>query len=146
MITVVVLLFALGIWFILAFLLEKIRAWRYAKFPTADGVITSLTLDEKKGMTRSPSWVPRVEYSFQVSQKVFTASRFTFSRVVVDEKTAKRINDLFAVGNPVKVYFNPRNPQDCVLNPSGADLKTRLVLGVALTLIGLVIWLISIAP
>ena len=140
-----ILLVALpGLWFVTSYFLEMIRSHRYGSFPITEGIITSLELSARKGRVRT--WVPIVEYTFQVNGVTFTGNRLTFSPVVVEVETATKIRQLFAVGNPVQVHFNPHNPADCVLNPSGADLKNRLILGVILTVIALVIYLILITP
>ena len=137
MISIAVLLVAAGIWFIIAFFLEKIRAHAYAAYPTTDGVITSLEMVERKGITRTTTWTPKVVFTYKIGDQFFSGNRLTFTRVVVEEKTAVKIRELFAAGNPVKVFYNPRKPTDSVLNPGGADLKNRLVLGVVLVLVGL---------
>ncbi len=133
-----------GLWFILSYFLEMIRSRQYRSFPTAEGLISSMDLKKRKGRMRT--WIPFIEYTFQVNGVTFTGSRLTFSPVVVEEETATKIRKLFAVGNPVQVHYNPRNPADCVLNPSGADLKNRLILGVILTVVALAIFLILINP
>jgi hypothetical protein len=142
MVSIAVLLVAAGIWFIIAFLLEKIRAHAYAAYPTTDGVITSLEMVERKGITRTTTWAPKVMFTYKIGDQIFSGNRLTFTRVVVEDKTAAKIRELFAVGNPVKVFYNPRKPADSVLNPNGADLKNRLVLGVVLVLVGLGLGLI----
>jgi hypothetical protein len=142
MVSIAVLLVAAGISFIIAFLLEKFRAHAYAAYPTTEGVITSLEMVEKKGVSRITTWIPKVIYTYKISDQIFSGNRLTFTRVVVEEKTALKIRELFAAGNPVKVFYNPRKPADSVLNPSGADLKNRLVLGVVLVLVGLGLGLI----
>jgi hypothetical protein len=133
-----------GLWFILSYFLEIVRSRRYKSFPISEGVVTSIDLKERKGRLRT--WVPIIEYSFQVDGVTYNGNRLTFSPVVVEEDTAAKIRKLFAVGNPVQVHYNPRKPADCVLNPSGADLKNRLILGIILTVIALAIFLFIIAP
>lgn len=134
-----ILLLIGGLWLILSYLQEVLRSRRYRSFPTAEGVITKLELQERKG--RVKTWTPEVAYQFKAGEELIEGTRLTFSRVVVEEKTAAKIREAFAVGNPVRVYFNPRKPLDCVLNPHGADLKNRLILGVVLALAGLGIYL-----
>ena len=141
---IVILLLALpGLWFILSYFLEMIRSSRYRSFPVAEGMIISMDLKPRKGRLRT--WIPVFEYTFQVNGAIFSGNRLTFSQVVVEEDTAAKIRELFAVGNPVRVHYNPRNPNDCVLNPSGAELKNRLILGIILTLIALAVFLIILA-
>jgi hypothetical protein len=133
-----------GVWFILSYFLEILRSRRYKSFPEAEGVITrmELLIRSKRGRT----WAPSIEYTFQAQEKTYIGNRLTFSQVVVEEDTAEKIRKLFAVGNPIKVHYNPRNPTDCVLNPNGADLKNRLILGVVLVIAALAIFLFLIAP
>ena len=133
-----------GLWLIISYFLEMLRARRYKSYPVAEGIVTGMELKPRKGRMRT--WVPVIEYTFQVDTKTYTGNRLTFSQVVVEEDTAEKIRKLFANGNPVKVHYNPRNPDDCVLNPSGADLKNRLLLGGVLTLAALAIFLFLIAP
>lgn len=141
---IIILLLALpGLWFILSYFLEMIRSRRYRSFPTADGIITTLDLKPRKGRVRT--WIPVIEYKFQVKGAIFSGNRLTFSQVMVEENTATKIRNLFAVGNPVQVHFNPRNPADCVLNPNGAELKNRLILGIILILIALAVFLVLTA-
>ncbi len=102
-----------------------------------------MELKPRKGKVRT--WIPVIEYTFQVEGAIFSGNRLTFSQVVVEEDTAAKIRKLFAVGNPVQVHFNPRKPADCVLNPSGAELKNRLILGIILTLIALAVFLVLTA-
>jgi Protein of unknown function (DUF3592) len=133
-----------GLWLVVAFFLEALRSRRYRSFPQADGFVTKLDLRERKG--RNKTWNPNIEFTYQVNEKTYTGSRLTFSRVVVDGTTEGKIRQLFAEGNPVKVYYNPRKPGDSVLNPGGADLKIRFTVGIMLLLVGLGIILVQLAP
>lgn len=136
--------FVFGLWLIIAYVLELLRARHYKSFPQAEGIVTKLNLQERKG--RSKTWVPMIEYTYQVDGQTYAGTRLTFSRVVVEEKTTEKIRELFAEGNPVKVYYNPRKPVDSVLNPAGADLRNRLIVGAVLLVIGLGITLVLLAP
>jgi len=136
----VITLLAAGLWLILSFFQEIVRSRRYRSFPNVEGIITKMALKKRKG--RIKTWTPEMEYSYQVGDRTYCGTRLTFSKVVIEEKTNGKIRELFAEGNPIRVYYNPRNPSDSVLNPNGADLKNRLILGVVLALAGVSLYLI----
>lgn len=107
---------------------------RYRNFPVAKGVIKNIELKERKGYNRITdrlvsSYVPILEYTYKIEGKAYTGRRFTFRNVSVNEKLAGKIREIFAPGNPVKVFYNPNDPEDAVLNTSGGEVGWAFLFG-----------------
>jgi hypothetical protein len=114
--------------------LNLLKSQRYRRYPAASGIIKRLELKERKGYNRMTnrlisSYIPDLEYTYKVDGKTYTGKRFTFQNTTVNEKLAGRMRETFAPGNKVKVFYNPDDPQDAVVNTSGGEIGWTILFG-----------------
>jgi hypothetical protein len=109
------------------------RGW-----PTARGRVldeTILTMRWQFGWAHSPA----VLYEYEVEGEVFRAHTVSYHGSIF-RRGAQATLDRYRPGQPVVVYYHPRNPQRAVLEPGssfGAFLRVLFSVGV----LGLGLWL-----
>lgn len=63
-------------------------------------------------------YTPRVSYQYRVNGVTYSGWRLVFGDASLKrEASARRRAESFQVGNQVKVYYNPREPSQSVLEP-----------------------------
>lgn len=85
-----------------------------------------------------------VKYQYSVDGKQYEGDRVAFGSPAFNYMIASNIKDQFAQGKEVPVYYDPGNPEDCVLAPKSTIGMPSRIPGVFLICIGVVIPLISI--
>ena len=131
---------------IVAMLIHKLGGVRKAAaWPSAQGRITRSTmgsaLRQFEGEEGRVINAPEIAYEFTTHGRKWTGTRIGIgedSGGANSEVTLKR----YPVGAAVTVYYNPKDPSDCVLErdaPEGFGKGCLALLGVA-TVIGVVIW------
>ena len=113
-------------------------------WPSVPGRVTASSVREefRRGNTDTPdssSYVPVVQYEYQVGTQMFKGHRVSFQDKVYDSaKTAFRAVQAFQVGTAVAVFYDPGNPSSCVLERKAYNNSTPIVVGVILVLGGIV--------
>ena len=121
--------------FMLSMLANKLlQARRAAKWPQAIGRITkSGVIAKSRQMPGEPSEMrnePAVEYEFQVAGRSFTGTRIAIGGDKGGANTEATLK-LYAVGTVVKVYYDPADPENTVLE---RDIPTDVPKGCAILL------------
>ncbi|HEX3811176.1 MAG TPA: DUF3592 domain-containing protein [Rhizomicrobium sp.] len=113
----------IGFLIVAAMIVLIIVAWRMAQdhkmkaWPTAQGRITSATArdhtEQFQGEPERTVTLPIITYTFNVGSKTYTGSRFD----VLDDgrNHVQELLDKYKPGTAVPVFYNPRDPSDCVL-------------------------------
>jgi len=93
----------------------------------------------------STAYYPEVLYQYEVNGNRYMGQRITFGSQVGygDSNRARAIVDRYVPGNQIRVYYNPNNPSDAVLEQS-AGTSSRILFWVAILI--LVILCITIVP
>jgi hypothetical protein len=112
---------------ILLFMRRKVN--QVSDWPSTQGVITSSTLESRPsedGYTEFPA----VRYSYQVGEQAHKGNRIA-PGIDVGGRGARKAIQRYAMGAPVTVYYNPRNPADAVLEKKApAQAMLWIVMGV----------------
>jgi hypothetical protein len=99
------------------FVYTLMRAKQLSKWIVTQGTV----LESKLRPVGYDSFEPFVAFEYQVRGKAYkhdTDKKFNY--IYEDERYAMKKLKAFQVGKPVKVYFDPKNPQDSVLEKRDA--------------------------
>ena len=133
-----------GIVLLFAGLQARKKALEAQKWPTTQGKITSATLEEDRHVDHethrtSVTYVPTIQYQYQVGDSVQVGNRIGFSRTGYDYNTANRKLALYPLNGVVTVYYNPVAPNESVLNPSTKGSIVLIIISIVVMLIGIAI-------
>jgi len=103
----------------LAWLLARLQASK--NWPTTKAEILQSRVEQD-----SDGWIPYVSYRYTVDQQDFEGARIgVYTANTSTESSAKRQLINYPSGKTVRVFYNPRNPKEAVL-----DIKMSLWLKV----------------
>jgi hypothetical protein len=90
------------------------------KWPSVDGVITQSSL-ETMGFGRKQTFKAKIEYQYQVNGRGYRASRVKFVDTTgSSESAAQSVASKYPVNSAQKVYYNPDDPSNSVLEPGAS--------------------------
>lgn len=130
----------LGIWTLTVGGADALAVYRYirsaeaAKWPTAAGVVTASGLTSHTtgpGAGRSRVYAAAVEYEFTVNGVTHTGDRVRFASFFSTRRGSGQSDAaMYPVGKAVRVYYNPADPADNVLQAGvgGRDRYTLMFL------------------
>jgi len=94
----------------------QMRTARRAQgWPVANGVVlkSEVIKGEFDNVVR---YTPTLSYQYKVSERTFTNDRIAFGGTThYGSRRAEKVRDRYAAGTPVKVYYDPADPQNSVL-------------------------------
>jgi Protein of unknown function (DUF3592) len=102
-----------------------------ASWPTTSGVIRSSYVREVTGGGGS-GYIPSVTYSYMAGSESFLGTRIWLMEFSELPDDARRTVDNFPVGSAVKVYFDPKRPNQSLLRP-GLSTFSWMWLGLSFT-------------
>lgn len=121
-----------------------VKANASAGWPAVDGRIVSSGMAESKQDEGVFFWV-HVAYQYSVGQRVYSGTRVNFAPDTIKKpRKAREIMDRYPSGKTVKVFYNPANPVEAVLEPG--EVRTtwdRVALGIVLFALGWLLWSLS---
>jgi hypothetical protein len=116
---------------------RKLRASR--DWQRALGNITNTridTIDRHGQETDERSFEPIVEYSFWANGQTFYGRRMGFSTTTYPSvKKAQAALAPYNVGAPIEVFYDPANPQECVLERKDSVGLVFIILGAGMILL-----------
>jgi len=117
-------------------------------WPSTIGTIGASSVQARTSRTssgRSTAFYPEVLYQYEVDGRKYLGQRIAFGSQVgySDSNRAHAIVDRYVPGNQIRVYYNPNNPGDAVLERS-AGTSSRIFFWVAILI--LVILCITVVP
>ena len=86
-------------------------------WPTTQGVILSSRVDYRESPKTGKTYEAEVIYKFTVEGQLYKASRVAYESNLSDPKVAEGIVNKYPPGAVVAVYYSPKNPHNCVLEP-----------------------------
>jgi hypothetical protein len=133
-----------GIVLLFAGLQTRKKALAAQKWPTVSGKITSATLEEDRSVDRethrtSVSYVPTIQYQYQVGDSSLVGNRIGFSKTGYDYNTATKKLAQYPLDAPVTVFYNPLAPNESVLNTSTKGSIVLIIISIVVIVIGIVI-------
>ncbi len=121
---------------------RAIKSFRMAlasrHWPIASGTIIDAHIDVSKSSEHGEHYSPSVTYSYKVRGYEYKGRRFSFDDTEsMFRSAAEDAIDGFAPGVAVAVYYDPRAPKNCVLQP-GPTKGTigQLLIAIAIALGG----------
>ena len=114
---------AIGLWFLIRFSLNLRKAKRAENWPTMDGVITQSQISIQRSRDSDDGRVSNlygalVRYSYRVKGEEYSGDRIAFVDVHTgDEERARDILARYPLGAAVRVFYNPADPQNAMLEP-----------------------------
>jgi hypothetical protein len=89
-----------------------LRAYQSNTWPTVQGVVQNSYVESLRN-----SNVAKIVYDYTVNEKPFTGMQVAFGSYSFNWSHARGIVNMYPQGKTVSVYYNPQNPQVCVLEP-----------------------------
>ncbi|WP_322791933.1 DUF3592 domain-containing protein [Bellilinea sp.] len=133
---------AIGVWLILRYQQNKQKAQQSVNWPTTSGRVIESRISEHEsededGHTTS-TYAPVVRFEYQVEGVTYTSDRMGVgSKIAISNR--KKVEQQIAgypEGKLVRVYYNPQNPAEAVLE-TRLTSKAELVAGIILIVVGL---------
>ena len=113
----------------LFFLPTTIRRHYSNEWPTVPGVIRAVGLKLHHQQSDRPStFTPTVVYSYEVNGVPRTSTQINFangSPIFLEKQGVAWLEQGYAVGKPVTVHYDPRDPDTAVLMPGAPELLIR---------------------
>lgn len=131
-----------GIFLLLRSRRDKEKAAQTLNWPSAAGKVLEARLIESTSTDAdgdsSTMYRPHVQYEYEVVGARYTNDKINVGMVVSTSSTKKAQETLarFPVGSTVKVYYNPNDPADSVLEQKSSSNLT-LILGIIFIGVGL---------
>src|SRR5262245_7095352 len=85
-------------------------------FRTTEGVIVSAKLEEHSD-SEGTSYTPVVEYRYSVGRREHVGRRINYSWMATSSQSARRAIEQYPAGQRVTVHYDPRRPDDALLEP-----------------------------
>ena len=114
---------AIGLWFLVKFILNLGKANRAKDWPTADGLITRAEISSHLSRrndsgSRKTLYEALVGYTYTVKGVEYQGNRVAFADTSnSDRRKAEAVLERYTVGSAVRVYHNPADPQNAMLEP-----------------------------
>lgn len=129
--------------FNVAFTVTRVWDWRASRFPTTSGTILSTRIDQRSG--KGTYYRGIIRYRYTVSGHAYESERMRYTRDWMSRESAQRFIDGHKAGRPIRVYYNPRAPNDAVLFPSmWDDARGFLTVLIPLNAVIVIFWVCGI--
>ncbi|HEY6073142.1 MAG TPA: DUF3592 domain-containing protein [Anaerolineales bacterium] len=96
---------------VIYFMRRKMR--EVSEWPYTQGRVTESALESRSGEEGSTDY-PRVRYSYQMLGRAYQGSQIA-TGPEVGGSGARRVIERYPAGAAVRVYYNPQNPEEAVL-------------------------------
>lgn len=95
------------------------EASRSKSWPTVEGTVTVTRVDQQTDSKGRINEVPVVRYQYEVSGKQYQRGKLSLDGSVTTSwsENASSVIARYAVGKPVKVYYDRQHPENAVLEP-----------------------------
>lgn len=122
---------------------EQLSALSFAHTP---GTVTSSRVNSRSSADQDYIAV-QIEYLFSVQDQQYHGNLYRHVCLSPSYQEANSIVKRYPPGTPVEVFYNPGNPQDCVLHPGldGSDLF-QMAFITPFNMISLGCWIIALWP
>jgi len=115
---------------------QGLRADASKKWPTASGTITASSLEQSPDNKRR--YRAALGYSYRVGGKDYQSTRVFWGGNEGREKHMASVVETYPAGTKVRVFYDPNNPAEAVLNPIQNTGSRQMVLyAMAMVTLGL---------
>jgi hypothetical protein len=94
---------------------QGLRADASKKWPTASGTVTASAVEKSPDHKRR--YRAALHYSYRVAGKEYRSTRVFWGGNEGREKQMLSVVETYPAGGKVRVYYDPRNPAEAVLDP-----------------------------
>lgn len=124
------------------FFVRPFLHWRNAQsWPSADAQILSSEIEISRAKD-STSYEAKFDFAFEVDGQEWIGNQFGFFVFSGSEKASKELVNRYPVGAETRIFYNPSNPSDAVMDRSLGPAVWFCIGPIAMTIIGSVIfWL-----
>ncbi len=142
---------ALGVWLVITSRKQSQKAAASQGWPSAVAQITLSGVRQGRSHDSEGdlqiSYYPYVQYTYQVAGTSYQGDKITFGARKTYSSSAKAAAELarYSLGAQVRVFYNPENPSEAVLEQRAVGSNFMLIFGILALLIALcsvclVIW------
>lgn len=137
----IILFFALGVYMVFTSFRNRKKAAESSGWPTVVGTIIKATIKKNRstdseGYT-STTYTPKIEYQYNLGGQVYTGKRiaFGFDKSYNRRKKAQEALAAYQPNAQVRVFYNPDNPAEAVLEQKASGSIGGIIGGVVLILV-----------
>ncbi|MFW5748921.1 MAG: DUF3592 domain-containing protein [Chloroflexota bacterium] len=129
----------LAVILMLVIIIQRGRARRARYWPVTDGVVLHSEVRVNVDIDRTTSYNAAVSYQYTVEQRTYTHDVVAFGAKYSygPRRVAVRTVQKYAAGTPVRVYYDPTNPQSAVLEVRAVGSCSVFLIIVVLLVTGL---------
>ena len=125
----------IGIFLIIRFQRSRVKARESLNWQSATGKVNFTEVQTSTGIDERYRYTPIVYYSYQVGDQTYESTRIALGREYkfalpqkAEEKLAK-----YPPEREITIYYDPKNPEDAVLERQVVGTKGGLIVGILLT-------------
>ena len=118
-------------------LVQLLKAHKSCTWPTTQGIIIEVGIDQSSGRDRKLNFRPVVIFEYQVSGKKYTNDRISYSSKLYTNsaKRAAKIVSAYKKAQQVTVYYPFQNPSEGILE---TGINREQITGILLSLVFLI--------
>jgi len=136
-----VVFFVVGLLFVVVYTINHGKVHKALTWPVISGTVVATDIKKHsyssgRGGQRRVHYEPIVNYTYAVGGQNYNGKRLTYGAIEVSEEAASEKLGQFPQGGPVEVHYNPRKPQEAVLELGLEAGKINLFAGYAFLGIG----------
>ena len=141
-----------GIIFLVIGLIFRGKVKKAQTWPVVSGTVESTEIKAHKTTTKqgrsgyrtSTSYEPVVHYTYTVNGQSYTGKRIAYSGFQGAEVTAQEKLKQYPQGGSVQVHYNPKKPQDALLEVSMDATRVYNIMGLIFIVVGVVSFLVGV--
>jgi hypothetical protein len=117
------------------------RSWRARRWPTVEGQLLSADLKQRRFVPAQAACTLRAEYRYTAGSATYTGIKISpeGGPAFSEELGRHTIARYWQPGTAVKVYVNPKDPEDALLTPR-ISFGTVLMLVVGAAMVAAGVW------
>ncbi len=120
------------------------KQYESGHYPAVTGTVTHSEVKSHRGSKGGTTYQAVIHYRFEVDGQTFTGARLRYNPASSDSASARSLVDDHPAGAAVRIFYDPKNPQDSLLFPgiTGADyLMVLFLTPFNAVMLGFWIWL-----
>lgn len=86
-------------------------------WPTANGAITEANVQEQRQRGVGNAFSMKLKYEYEVDGKKYQGNRIGMVNYTFPTRNSLVAKQPYFSGKPVEVYYNPKSPKSCYLQP-----------------------------
>ena len=107
-----------------------------SQWPSCEGMVVASRVEQSTSRKGGTSYKPKVLYRYSVNGVTREGSTISFNpRSTAREDAFTTVTDLYPVGRTIRVWYQPNDPSQTVLDTSPADWLVARLLGVVLVFV-----------